>query len=56
VHRRGGSWAFTYDVAGDTGEEAGYHFSDERFVAGEYVSIREKDGIHAFRVTAVTSL
>jgi len=56
VHRPGGSWAFAYDVAGDTPDEAGYHFSDERFVPGEYVSIREKDGLHAFRVTAVTPL
>ena len=56
VHRRGGAWAFTYDVAGKTADEAGYHFSDERFVPGEYVSIKEKDGVHAFRVSSVQPL
>jgi hypothetical protein len=56
VHRRGGSWAFTYDVAGASPDESGYHFSNERFVPGEYVSIKETDGFHAFRVAAVTAL
>lgn len=56
VHRPGGSWAFKYDVAGGAGEELGYHFSDERFVLGEYVSIKEDNEVHAFRVVAVTPL
>jgi len=56
VHRRGGSWAFTYDVAGASADESGYHFSNERFVPGEYVSIKETDGFHAFRVATVASL
>lgn len=54
--RRGGSWAFTYDVAGTSADELGYHFSNERFVPGEYVSIRETDGFHAFRVVTVAPL
>ncbi len=54
--RRGGSWAFTYDVAGASPDELGYHFSNERFVPGEYVSIKEVDGFHAFRVAAVAPL
>ena len=54
--RRGGSWAFTYDVAGASPDESGYHFSNERFVPGEYVSIRETDGFHAFRVATVAPL
>ena len=56
VHRRGGSWAFTYDVAGASPDESGYHFSNERFVPGEYVSIKEADGFHAFRVATVAPL
>ena len=56
VHRRGGSWAFTYDVIGASPDESGYHFSNERFVPGEYVSIKEADGFHAFRVATVAPL
>lgn len=56
VHRPGGSWAFTYDVAGASPDESGYQFSNERFLPGEYVSIREADGFHAFRVTTVVPL
>jgi hypothetical protein len=56
VHRPGGNWVFTYDVAGETADETGYHFSDERFIPGEYVSLREKDGVHAFRVVSAKPL
>ena len=56
VHRRGGTWAFRYDVVGESADETAYHFSDERFAPGEYISIREQDGIHAFRVTSVAPL
>jgi hypothetical protein len=54
VHRPGGSWAFQYDD--NLPDEAGYHFSDERFVLGEYVSINEEGKMHTFRVTQVTRL
>ena len=53
VHRPGGSWAFHYDIKGDEDDEAGYHLENERFELGEYVSIREDDGLHTFRVTSV---
>ena len=56
VHRPGGSWAFHYDVDGDEEDEAGYRFADERFVVGEYVSIREDDKTHTFQVTSVERL
>jgi hypothetical protein len=56
VHRPGGSWAFHYDVDGDEDDEAGYRFADERFVVGEYVSIREDDKTHTFQVTSVERL
>jgi hypothetical protein len=55
IHRPGGSWAFQYETA-DLPDEAGYHFGDERFVLGEYVSINEERKLHTFRVTAVTRL
>ena len=55
VHRRGGSWAFHYDVAGDPGEdEPGYKFDAHAFKQGEYVSLREADGaLMTFQVTSV---
>jgi hypothetical protein len=56
VRKPGGTWAFHYDVQGDDDDEAGYRFSDERFVIGEYVSVREDDGMHTFAVTSVEHL
>ena len=53
VRARGGKWFFNYEE-GDDDDEAGFRFEQERFVVGEYVSIREDDGeMHTFRVAAV---
>ena len=52
VHR-GGGWAFQY---ADTPDEVGYHFADERFVPGEYVSINEGGKMHTYRVVSVSHL
>lgn len=54
VHRRGG-WSFHYDDA-SIPDETGYHFADERFEPGEYVSIAEAGKTHAFRVVSVNRL
>lgn len=54
VHRRGGSWAFQYEAG--IPDEAGYHFAEERFVPGEYVSINEDGSMHPFRVVSVARL
>jgi hypothetical protein len=56
VHRSGGAWAFHYDNAGNMPDEVGYHFSDERFTVGEYVSINEGGKMHTYRVAAVSHL
>lgn len=56
VHRQGGGWAFHYDATAKTPDEAGYHFADERFVAGEYVSINESGKMHTYRVASVSRL
>jgi hypothetical protein len=56
VHRPGGSWAFRYDIRGDEDDEAGYRFEDERFEVGEYVSVREADATHTYRVISVESV
>ena len=56
VHRPGGSWAFHYDVQGNEEDARGFHFQDERFVVGEYVSIREISGMHTYVVSSVAKL
>lgn len=55
VHRQGGGWAFHYDGE-PVQDEAGYHFADERFVVGEYVSVQERGKMHTYRVTTVSHL
>ena len=43
---------------GDTGlpDEVGYHFAEERFRVGEYVSVNEGGKLHTYRVTAASYL
>ncbi len=56
VHRPSGAWAFHYGGATKLPDEVGYHFADERFVPGEYVSIHEGNAMHTYRVTSVAHL
>jgi len=58
VRKPGGSWAFHYDIHGDpTHDEVGYRFDAHVFKPGEYVSIREHDGVlRTFFVKAVVDL
>jgi hypothetical protein len=56
VHRPGGGWGFHYDDSANLPDEAGYHFADERFLVGEYVSINERGKMHTYRVTTVSHL
>ena len=56
VHRPGGAWAFHYDRAPFLTDEVGYHFADECFVQGEYVSIKEGRDTHTYRVVSVGRL
>ena len=51
--RKGRGWGFHYDVQGNDPDEVGFRFAEERFELGEYVSIREQDGLHTFQVTSV---
>lgn len=48
----GGSWFIDY-AEGDGDDEAGYRLGDERFVAGEYVSIHDGDEMHTYQVQSV---
>jgi hypothetical protein len=58
LHKRGGVWAFHYDIHGDAGhDEAGFRFDTHKFMPGEYVSLKEQDGtLRTFRVTKVGEL
>lgn len=57
VRGPGGQWRFDYDTSTDDDDEAAFRFSDEQFVQGEYVSVREDDGkMHVFRVMQVNAL
>ncbi|UJW85019.1 hypothetical protein [Devosia sp. SL43] len=50
----GGRWLFDYSDASTLDDEVGFRLSEERFVPGEYVSIREDDGkMHVFRIASV---
>lgn len=55
VHR-GHGWAFHYLPSQEIPDELGFHFGDERFVPGEYVSIKEGGKMHTYRVTSVSPL
>jgi hypothetical protein len=58
MHRRGGSWAFHYDIQGDINDdESGYRLGNHVFRAGEYISIREHDeDLKTFRVVSIVPL
>ncbi|MGB8398390.1 hypothetical protein [Bradyrhizobium sp.] len=56
LHRPDGSWAFHYDSDASLPDAVGFHFADERFVPGEYVSINEGGKMHTYRVVSVSHL
>jgi hypothetical protein len=56
VHRQGGGWLFHYDTTAHMPDEVGFHFAEERFISGEYVSINEGGKLHTYRVVLVTRL
>lgn len=56
VYHAGGAWGFHYDGEAALPDDDGFHFADERFVVGEYVSINECDKMHTYRVTTVSHL
>jgi hypothetical protein len=48
----GGEWYFDYEE-GERDDEIGFHLGDERFVPGEYVSIRSSGVMHTYQVARV---
>lgn len=54
VHGPGGRFLFSYSDTDAEGAEIGVRLGQERFVPGEYISIREDDGrTHTFQVISV---
>jgi len=57
VHKPGGSeharWVFDYDETRADDDEAGYRFGAHVFAPGEYLTIRDEDSDHTFRVVSV---
>jgi hypothetical protein len=53
VRRRGGKWAFHYDLRGDISDESGHRLENDRFVTGEYVAVEEDSGMRTFQVASV---
>ena len=51
-----GAWRFHYDDDASLPDEAGFHFGEERFAVGEYVSISERGKMHTYRVTTISHL
>jgi hypothetical protein len=56
VYHPGGAWGFHYDGETTLPDDLGFHFADERFEVGEYVSINEHGKMHTYRVTTVSHL
>lgn len=56
VYHPSGAWGFHYNSEANLPDEAGYHFADERFVVGEYVSLNEGGKMHTYRVTSMSYL
>jgi hypothetical protein len=59
VHRAGGAggatWAFDYEAGTTDDEEQGYRFGSHAFQVGEYVSVRDGDGVLVtYQVSAVS--
>lgn len=51
---RKGGWLFDYDERQEFDDEEGFRLGEECFVPGEYVSVREDDGVmHTFQVISV---
>lgn len=60
VHRAGGAggatWAFDYDPQSTDDDEPGFRLDSRALRPGEYVSIRDDEGVlHTFRVASVKS-
>jgi len=57
LHKPGGSeharWVFDYDRGRDDDDEAGYRFGAHRFAPGEYLTLRDRNNDHTFKIISV---
>jgi len=57
VHKPGGAeharWVFDYDKSRTDDDEAGYRFGAHRFAPGEYLTLRDEEQEHTFRIVSV---
>lgn len=57
THKPGGNeharWIFDYDPKQTDDDETGYRFGAHVFAPGEYVTLRDEDDAHTFRVISV---
>jgi hypothetical protein len=57
AHKPGGSeharWVFDYDKHRADDDESGYHFGAHVFAPGEYLTLRDQDSEHTFKVISV---
>jgi hypothetical protein len=58
VHKPGGAWVFHYDIHGDSAhDETSFRLEKHTLKQGEYVSIKEQDGVlRTFRVASVIEI
>lgn len=57
VRRPGDTWSIDYDPMTHDDDEPGFRLDQHRFVAGEYVSFKENDGVmRTFRIASVEEL
>jgi hypothetical protein len=57
IRKPGGGWAFHYDIHSDAeDDEQGFRFGDHSFRPGDYVSIREDEGLRTFRIVRVQAV
>jgi hypothetical protein len=48
----GGQWYFDYEE-GELDDEIGFRFGEERFVLGEYISVKDRRATHTYQVARV---
>ena len=57
VHKPGGSeharWVFDYDKSRADDDQAGYRFGAHRFAIGEYLTLRDQEAEHTYKIVSV---
>ena len=57
ARKPGGAWYFDYDDSTQDDDETAHRLGEERFMIGEYVSVRDENGdMHTYRVVSVREL